>query len=88
MWGLSPEGVFLSTSTTLSASAWEQLKKVLVLNNPSVYDIVMSDLNRVRLNVSDELLKFRFSILSEKLRGKELLSLFQKDLLPGECVLY
>jgi hypothetical protein len=76
----------MSTSTTILASAWEHLKKILNINNPSVYDIVMSDLNRVRLNVSDELVRFRFAVVSEKMRGKSLLLLFQKDLLPGNII--
>ena len=79
MWGLTTEGTFKSEMSV--TSSFKFFKSVAAETN--VFDEVMSDLNQVRSSLADEIVKFNFSIRSDTSRGKRLLLLFQKDLMPG-----
>ena len=82
MWGLTEEGTFLS-SVDAKLSFWLKLKAAVGLGTENIYNTVMLDLKKVRTALSLEMQRFEFSVLSEKERGRRLLYLFQKDLLPG-----
>jgi hypothetical protein len=82
MWGLTSDGTFASSSDTPS-DVLEKMKAIFGFHKEDIYQTVMLDLQKVRGALSLEIQRFQFSILSEAERGKRLLFLFQKDLLPG-----
>ena len=82
MWGLESDGTFISTAAT-SPGLLNGFLTSMGLGKDDVYSTVMLDLQKVRKSLSREIQRFQFSVLSDTDRGKRLLFLFQKDLLPG-----
>jgi hypothetical protein len=82
MWGLTTDGTFASSSDTPS-DVMGKMKAAFGFRKEDIHKTVMLDLQKVRSALSLEIQRFQFSILTEEERGKRLLYLFQKDLLPG-----
>lgn len=82
MWGLTEEGTFISSASAASGLL-DSLQAAVGIGREDVYNTVMLDLQKVRMALSLEVKRYQFSILTDEDRGKRLLFLFQKDLLPG-----
>ena len=82
LWGLNADGSFL-TGSTATGIQQNLLQSLVGSASSDVYSTVLADLNRVRNSLGVEIQRFEFAYLEPKERGRRLLFLFQKDLLPG-----
>ena len=83
MWGLQADGTFPSAHDNHTMPA-KMLVALGVKRVVDIYSIVMSDVQKVRKALSSELQAFQQSSLQgDAEKGRRLLFLFQRDLLPG-----
>lgn len=82
MWGLTQDGTFAS-SADAATDLRSAIKAKLGFRKEDIYRTVMLDLQKVRSALSLEIKRYQFSVVSDAERGRRLLFLFQKDLLPG-----
>jgi hypothetical protein len=84
MWGLTEKGSFIcpSSDETKLASVVSSVKRMLGIAEIDVYTTVMSDLSKVREALLLETSRCRLPIFTDVDRGRRLLFLFQKDLIP------
>jgi hypothetical protein len=85
MWGLDHDGNYKKKNATLSSYLWYQMMSLLAEQDAtiSVEDIILNELKQLYEKSRKEKRHFILSSRSEKEKGKRLLYLFQKDLLPG-----
>ena len=81
VWGLDSHGKFVTENHQKSTSHYVYNMLGLRSNAASVYQAVLDDIKRVRTSV--DLQVERSTYLSDREKGKELMLLFQCDLLPG-----
>ena len=82
MWGLTEDGTFICKAS-IRSSLIDSIQNRIGVGHEDVYHAVLLDLQKVRSSFSLELQRFQFSILGARERGRRMLYLFQKDLMPG-----
>ncbi len=95
LWGLDEDGHFhqshhqsakVSSEITSAANGGllTRLKSLVTKKNTQlVSDMIHSELESIEKAILDEKYRFKYEFLSEKEKGKRLLFLFQRDLMPG-----